>query len=252
MKRNYATIKETLKFIEVNYKAYSEYRAKISLINTQCAREDFNSIMELKNNEYSDSLKRVDMTYKYVPTTSLIQTFLDVNKDELIRELIKEDYFNNIKPFTNKIASFVGNLEMKQADLPKIDEIKKRWIPANVEITALQGDSKFEIKVKNSFIVTLEFSASYTCYYKLTVSGLNDYVVHYNPQFKKEFKLPSIFKRKLKEIDRSGYKVIRRLNDFFVERFALQSPKASKLSPHIALHSFVVSVLVNIALVEGL
>jgi hypothetical protein len=243
MKRNYAGIKETLKQIETNHRSYSEYRSKLPPINTQCSREDFNAIMELKNNEYADSLKRVDMTYKYVPTTSLIQSFLDNGKDELIRELIKEDYFNNIKPIGNKIAQIANSSEIKQTDLPKIEEIKKR-LPINCgfEINLFPGSTnKFDINVKNSFIVTLEFSAKYTNYYKLTVSGLEDFVVHYNPQFKKENRLPTYFKRKMKEIDRSENKVIRKVNDFFVERFALQSPKPSKLSPHVALHSFVVS-----------
>jgi hypothetical protein len=241
MQKHYKAIRETLKQIELNHRQYSEYKARLSNFSTQCLKEDFLSVVELKNNEYHDNLKKFDMGYKYIPTHSLIKTFLDYNKDELPRELLKEDYYNGIRSqFGNKIITYVNQLDIKPNGLPKLDELRKRC-PPTLEISHQQNaENKFEIRVKNSFIVLLEFYNNYTTHYNISVSGLNDYVAHYNPQFRKEYKLPTYFKRRMKEIDRSELKVIRKINNFFVERFALQTPRGTKMSPHVALHSFMV------------
>jgi hypothetical protein len=240
MQRIYQNIKECLKAIEINSKCFTDFTKQLTSAHLHCSREELNAVLEVKNMEYTDTLKRQDMTLKYNPTTAFFIPLLDCNKDDYLKEVIKEDYITTIKSFPNRLLITTNLTERSFSELPKLDDLKKKCTSPNIEITQMTAN-KFEILVKNSFIILLGFSNEYPSYYELTVYGLHDYTTHFNPVFRKENNLPSKFKRKMKEPnDKSNYKLFRKLAKFFDERFALQSARRSKVNPQLASIIFIV------------
>jgi hypothetical protein len=67
-------------------------------INNQimCTREEFNEVFSEKNNEIAESLIKLEYTYKYNFTISLFKPLLDLNRDEILRDILVKST-NNIR-----------------------------------------------------------------------------------------------------------------------------------------------------------
>lgn len=61
------------------------------------SKDDFNLVFAEKNNEVFESLLKMEFNHKYNFTISVFKPLLDLGKDEILRDILKEDYLMQIR-----------------------------------------------------------------------------------------------------------------------------------------------------------
>jgi hypothetical protein len=74
----------------------------LQLPQQQASMEDFRSVFEEKNNEIMENLCKMEFNYKYNFTISVFKSLLDSKRDEILREILKDDYIMHIKNTVRK------------------------------------------------------------------------------------------------------------------------------------------------------
>ncbi len=124
-------------------------RSKHNILNNyqNCSKQEFNAIFAEKNKDVNETLLKYEHHYKNNFTISVFRHLLELNKDEILREVIKEDYKTHIKNTHHKIMQGLQNMpELNQVILEELN--KKYGTRLNISLIETRSPLQKTILVK--------------------------------------------------------------------------------------------------------
>jgi hypothetical protein len=242
MRTSYGALKDNLRYIESNCNNFQNLVRRVPSTHSPATKDEFNSVFHEKNNEINESLMKMEFNYKYNFTISIFKPILELQSDEILREILKEDYISLIKSSNNKILMFFqqnnpNSTEINEIPPNLVEEINRKYI-ANLNLL-IDDKKNISINIYNSFTLYIKFSRDFNYFFQLTVSALDEVSSFVQPVYKREERKFTNLNKKFKIEDKSIHKVMRKISLLMEDRLYFLL-RYGKLPSKMGFYLFVV------------